>query len=171
MRRTPLGQILIQDGHLDEHQLQSAIAHQNKWGGRIGEALVAMGFVKEQVMLRTVARQLGVPFMEIGHRRVAPAIVQLLPAKLIRRRRLLPVALLGTKRGPLIVAFADPANLSTIDEASFAAGMPVRPVLAGELDLERAIARNLDDAAHDWMQPVEVPADPGPMRLTGSYWS
>jgi type IV pilus assembly protein PilB len=171
--------MLVEDGRIDEAQLQSAISHQNRWGGRIGESLVAMGFVTEQVMLRALARQLAVPFMEIGHRMVPPAIVHLLPAKLIRQRRLLPVALLGTARGPLAVAFSDPANLAAVDEAGFAAGMRVRPVLAGERDLERAIARHLGEerpggepaAERPWLRPVELPEDPGPMRLTGSYWS
>jgi type IV pilus assembly protein PilB len=164
--------MLVDDGRIDEAQLQSALSHQHQWGGRIGAALVAMGFVSEQVMLRALARQLGVPFMEIGHRLVPPAIVHLLPARLVRQRRLLPVALLGTERGPLVVAFSDPANLAAIDEAGFAAGMSVRPVLAGERDLERAIARHLGDPAERaWLGPVELPPDPGPMRLTGSYWS
>lgn len=171
MRRTPLGRMLVNDGRIDDLQLQRAINHQAQWGGRIGEALVSMGFVSEQVMLRTVARQLGVPFMEIGHRSIPPAIVQLLPERLIRQRRLLPVALLGPERGPLVVAFSDPADLSAIDEAGFAAGMPIRPVLSGERDLERAIARSLEGVDRSWLQPVELPPDPGPMRLTGSYWS
>lgn len=171
MARTPLGRMLVEEGRIDEAQIRSALAHRARWGGRIGEALVAMGFVSEQVMLRALARQLGVPFLEIGRRRIPPAILRLLPARLIRRRRLLPVALLGSGRGPLLVAFSDPADLAAVDEARFAAGMPIRPVLAAGRDLEMAAARSLGGGEGEELPAIELPPDPGPMRLTGSYWS
>ena len=35
MARTPIGQILKEQGRIDEYQLASALAHQRRWGGRI----------------------------------------------------------------------------------------------------------------------------------------
>ena len=170
MARKPLGKMLLEEGRIDELQLRSALTHRERWGGRIGEALVAMGFVSEQVMLTALSRQLGVPVVELGRIRVPRAVVQLIPERLIRQRRAFPVVWLGTPpRGSLVVAFADPADLQAVDEVAFAAGVDVRPVLAGAQDLEQAIARHLDRQV-DLPDAVELPADPGPMRLTGSYW-
>jgi len=171
MARTPLGRLLVGEGSIDELQLRSAIQHQARWGGRIGEALVAMGYVSEQVMLRALALQLGVAFVEIGQRRIPDAVLRLVPQRLIRAKRLLPLALLGTMRGPLVVAFADPSDLAAVDEVGFAAGMDVRSVLAGPHDLDVAIARHLDGWAPAPRRALDLPADPGPMRLVGRYWS
>ena len=148
MARTPIGQILVEQGRIDELQLRSALSHQRQWGGKVGEALVCLGFVTEQVMLSAVARQLGVPFLTLGDRRVPPAILRLVPERLIRQRRLLPIAVLsGTRRGHLVVATADPGDIRALDEIAFASGMEVRAVLVAEGDLTRAIERHLLGAA------------------------
>ena len=80
--RLPIGQLLIQSGRIDGWQLQSALAHQRRWGGRLGEALVGLGFVSEPVLLAELSRQLTVPYIELGERYVPPAIVRLVPEKL-----------------------------------------------------------------------------------------
>ncbi len=152
-RRVPIGEMLIGQGRIDAAQLQSALAHQRRWGGRLGHALVHLGFVREADLLRAVAEQLGVPFIEIGDRYVPPSVVKLVPERLLRLRRAFPLSLTSeSPRAPLLVAFADPADLASIDEVAFAAGMMVKPVLAAERDIERALARHLGG---------EVPAPAG----------
>jgi hypothetical protein len=165
--RLPIGQRLIQQGRIDAWQLQSALAHQQRWGGRIGEALVGLGFLSEPVVLSEVARQLGVPYQELAGRWVAPEVVRLVPEKLIRQRRIFPVALAAqTRRGPLVVATAEPQDLAALDEVAFATGMVVKPVLASARDLEQLIARHLDGVTLARRDGVDVPADSGPpMRV------
>lgn len=146
--RVPIGEMLLKQGRIDALQLQSALAHQRQWGGRLGRALVSLGFVTEQVLLQAVAEQLGIPFVEIGSRPILPRVAQLLPERLIRSRKVVPLELLSdSRRGPLLVAFCDPANLSTLDEVSFASGMAVKPALAAEGDVDAAIARLFGDEA------------------------
>ena len=145
MRRVPIGERLVQQGHIDGWQLQSAIAHQRRWGGRLGEAVVGLGFAPEKVVLAEVAQQLGVPFVDIRDRRVPSSTVDLLPEKLIRSRRVFPLAVsASTRRGPIVVATAEPQNLPVLDEVSFATGMAVQPVLVSESDLDGLIARHLE---------------------------
>jgi type IV pilus assembly protein PilB len=144
MARVPIGEMLVKQGRIDAMQLQSALAHQRQWGGRLGRALVALGFVSERVLLQAVGEQLGIPFVEIGSRPVEPRVVHLVPEKLIRSRRVVPLELVaGSRRGPLLVALSEPDNLATLDEIAFATGMSVKPVLAAEADVDAAIARLL----------------------------
>ncbi len=133
----------MQAGHVDVWQLQSALAHQRCWGGRIGEALVRLGFVTEPVLLAEVARQHGVPYVEIGERIVAPAIVRLVPEKLIRARKVFPIAYASQpRRGLLVVATSKPQDLAVLDEVAFASGKTVNAALASDRDVERAIERH-----------------------------
>lgn len=142
--RLPIGQRLLQQGRIDIWQLQSALAHQQQWGGRLGEALVQMGFISEDAMLSEVALQLGVPYLDLAERHVAPAIVQLVPEKLIRTRRIFPIALSTQSRlGPLVVAMSEPQNLAVLDELAFATGLRIRPILASAGDIETLIERHL----------------------------
>ncbi len=148
MPRVPIGEMLLCQGRIDALQLQSALAHQRKWGGRLGRALVTLGFVSERVLLQAVAEQLGIPFVEIGSRPVEPRVVHLVPEKLIRSRGVVPLELLSdSRRGPLVVALSEPDNLATLDEIAFATGMNEKPVLAAEADVAAAIVRLLGSAA------------------------
>lgn len=166
--RLPIGQLLIQSGRIDGWQLQSALAHQRRWGGRLGEALVGLGFVSEPVLLAELSRQLTVPYIELGERYVPPAIVRLVPEKLIRSRKVFPIALVSSsRRGPIVIATSEPQNLAVLDEVSFATGMKVKPVLASAGDIERAIDRHLDGLdVTTGVGAVELPrAALGPMRV------
>lgn len=145
MARVRIGEMLVAQGAIDGVQLASALAHQQRWGGRLGACIVGLGFLGEEKVLRTVGAQLGVPFLEIGDRAVPSAVLRLVPEKLIRARRALPLARVNDGRnGAVVVALADPGDLRVLDELAFATGLAVRPVLAAEDDLERAIARLLD---------------------------
>src|SRR5690348_18501193 len=94
--RLPLEQALVQAGLIDAHQMQSATAHQRKWGCRLEQAVVELGFVSESALMPEVARHLGVTYVEIGSRAVPPEVVCLVPERLIRSRKVFPVAL-GTE--------------------------------------------------------------------------
>ena len=142
--RVLIGQQLVQEGHIDIWQLQSALAHQRFWGGRIGDALVKLGFVSEPLLLTELARQLGVPYIEIGEREIDAAVVRLVPEKLIRARKVFPIAYAAKpRRGMLVVATARPQDLAVLDEVAFASGKIVKPALASDRDVEAAIERHL----------------------------
>jgi Type II secretion system (T2SS), protein E, N-terminal domain len=148
MARVRIGELLKRRGRIDDLQLQSALAHQRRWGGRIGRAIVHLGFMDEPALMEAIGDQLGAPFVSLAERQVTREVLSLVPERLIRTRRVLPLARLATsRRGPLLVALADPADLGVLDEITFATGLDVKPVLAGEEDLDRAILRLLGGAA------------------------
>lgn len=165
--RVHIGQMLIQEGLIDEAQLRSALALQRKWGGRLGQALLRLRLVSEERLLATVARQLGIPFVLLGPHRVPPHVLALLPERIIRGRNALPLEVIEQPRPrKLVVAFSAPEDLSIVDDVAFAAGMEVRPVLAGEDDLRQAIARHLDVVRGEPREAIELPDEPtGPMHL------
>jgi len=145
MARTRIGELLVAQGRIDGLQLQSALAHQRQFGGRLGKAIVQLGFMEELALLEAVGAQLGVPLVEIGDRQIPRQVLALVPEKLMRARRALPLARLSEhRRGPLVVALADPGDLAAVDELAFASGLQVKPVLAADEDLDRALARVLD---------------------------
>jgi type IV pilus assembly protein PilB len=166
MARVRIGELLVRQGRIDELQLQSALAHQRKFGGRIGRAIVALGFLPEPTFLEALGEQLGAPVVAVGDRPVDPRVLSLVPARLMRARRVVPLARLDeTRRGPLVVAVADPSDLGLIDELSFATGLDVRPVLASEADLDRAISRLLGAGGPQATrrEAIDLPEDTSPL--------
>ena len=136
-------QILVQAGLIDVFQLQSVLGYQRHWGGPVAQAVVDLGFAAEPAVMAAVAHHLGVPYWEIGERTVGPEIVRLVPEKLVRLRKVFPVSLGPSRRGPLVLATADPLNLTVLDEVAFVTGKAVEPVLTSERDIQRAIERYL----------------------------
>jgi Type II secretion system (T2SS), protein E, N-terminal domain len=138
----PIGQFLVDAGHIDHGQLAVALAHQQKTGGRLGDALVALKYLGEPLLLRELARKHSVPFVEIGERRIPDRALRAVPEKLVRARRILPVAVGQDGRHEVIfVATTEPQNLSIQDEVAFVSGMAVKPVLVADRDVDGAIER------------------------------
>jgi len=164
--RKRIGQLLMEVGALDSFQLESALAHQRRWGGRLGRAIVHLGFMREEDVLSVVGNQLGVSYMPLWDKVVPRDVLSLVPEKVIRSRKVLPVARLREhRRGPLVVACAEPNDLTVIDELTFATGLEIRPVLSSEDELEAAIEAHLTpDAREGLPRSIELPEDTSPLR-------
>lgn len=143
MARPLIGQLLKHRCLIDDVQLISALAYQQRWGGRLGDVLLALGFVREDQLLAALGVQLSAPVISIGNATIAPDVVRLLPEKFIRRRLVFPLNVTRRPRRRLLFATTVPADLTAIDEVAFAAGMPAIPLLASRADISRAIARHL----------------------------
>jgi type IV pilus assembly protein PilB len=172
MARVRIGELLMSRGRIDELQLQSALAHQRRWGGRLGRAVVQLGFMDERTLLEILGEQLDSPYVTIGDRYVDPSVLALVPRKLILSRRVIPLARLpGGRRSPLVVALADPADLAVLDELAFVTGHPIKPVLATETDIDLAIHRLVGDGSNPphHHEAIELPeaTGPGPVQPTG----
>jgi type IV pilus assembly protein PilB len=168
--RKRIGELLVEVGALDPFQLESALAHQRRWGGRLGSAIVHLGFLREDQVLSAVGHQLGVSYVSLWDKVVPRDVVSLLPEKVMRARKVLPLArLCEHRRGPLLVALSDPANLAVLDELSFATGLEIRPVLASEAELDRAIDAHLGGGAQPSRLPkaIDLPEDTSPLRALG----
>ena len=57
--------ILIEAGTLTQAQVQAGLDRQKQTGTRIGQALVELGVVTEQDIGWALARQLGIPFIDL----------------------------------------------------------------------------------------------------------
>ncbi|HSM93012.1 MAG TPA: hypothetical protein VLT47_08985 [Anaeromyxobacteraceae bacterium] len=165
MSRVRIGELLVSGGEIDSMQLKSALAHQRRWGGRLGQAIVSLGFLSEETVLSAVGSQIGTPFVVIGQREVSPSVVALVPRKVILSRRVFPLEkTTENRRTQVVVAFPDPSDLAAIDEIAFATGLTVKPVLAAEWDIDQAIMRHLGNVAvGERPRAVELPPDTSPL--------
>lgn len=74
-----LGDLLVQEDIISESQLQKALDDQRVNGRKLGVTLVDLGFISEQDLLEFLARQLNIPFVELGDRKIPDEVVNLLP--------------------------------------------------------------------------------------------
>ncbi|MEP6909649.1 MAG: hypothetical protein ABI896_04355 [Actinomycetota bacterium] len=112
VRDAPLGTLLAEAGLLESAELDFALACAREDGKRLGEVLVEQGLVSPAEVVRLVAAQRGLPFVDVRRISLDPAAAKLLPATLARESRALP---LGFARGLPVVAVADPTDEDAMD--------------------------------------------------------
>jgi hypothetical protein len=113
-RRAPLGTLLAEAGLLEAAEIDFALTRAQEGGKRLGEVLVEHGLVTPEEVLRLVAEQRGLPFLDLRTVSVDPAAARLLPADLARLFLTLPV---GFVRGLPVVAVADPTDEGAMNGA------------------------------------------------------
>jgi type IV pilus assembly protein PilB len=138
-QRVPLGTLLVRDGLLSTEQLEVALAEKEQTSRRLGEILVAKGWVDAAALARLLAEQHGLEFLDLESERIDPAAATLLPEKLARRYDALPVRFLS--ENVVLVAVSDPTNVVASDDLKLALGMNVKVGVSTAPDLTTAIDR------------------------------
>ncbi|MFQ5776633.1 MAG: type IV-A pilus assembly ATPase PilB [Terriglobia bacterium] len=131
-----LGEILVKEKLIAQDQLQQALQHQKKSGGRLGAALVKLGFISDEEITGVLSRQYGVPAINLSFYEVDAAVVKLVPQETALRYQIVPLSRVGST---LTIAMADPTNVFAMDDIKFMTGLKVEPVVASENAILEAI--------------------------------
>ncbi len=153
-----LGEVLVNQGLLQPDQLQVALRHQQKNGGRLGTTLTEMGYVSDLTIAQALSKQYDVPSVNLKQTEVDPDLINLVPVNLAIRYQIVPLQRVGTI---LTVAITDPTNIMALDEIKFMTGLRVEPVIASEGDIREAIEKHYGDEQSLELQRVydELAAD------------
>jgi type IV pilus assembly protein PilB len=133
-----LGQILIEQGLIDDEQLERALEEHRKTPKSLGRVLIDLGLIKESDLVRALAEQVGLEFVDLTDYPVDATLTTLLPDSLARRYRAIPI---GERDGKLLVAMSDPANVYALDDIRTITGRDVQPMVATAADVEQAIQK------------------------------
>lgn len=107
--RKRLGDLLVEEGIINDQQVEQALATQKQTGRKLGDTLIQLGFLTETQMLEFLSRQLSLPLIDLSRADVDIDAVQILPEVHARRIRALVI---GHSANTLRVAMSDPADLS-----------------------------------------------------------
>ena len=133
-----IGEILVREGLITRDQLNLALQDQRETGTRVGYSLVALGFIKETDLTRTLARQYRMPAVDLTNFEVDPRIARLIPNEMASKHLVLPLRRDGRT---LTVAMADPTSTGVLDDLKFITRCDIFPVIAGEYTIRHAIER------------------------------
>ncbi|HEU4383037.1 MAG TPA: hypothetical protein VFR85_05965 [Anaeromyxobacteraceae bacterium] len=139
--RKRLGEMLLEAGVIDQHQLDAALGHQRKWGGRLGQALVDLKITSEASIVEALSRKFGYEVVHLEGMEAGPvleAALRLVPREVAARHNVLPYA---ADTSTVSVAMSDPGNIGVVDEIRFRAGRRVKVALAGDREIAAAVRR------------------------------
>ncbi len=133
-----LGEILFDDGQITSEQLEAARQEHEKTGKSIGRLLIDGGATTEPALVAALAKQIGLPFVELADQQIDVTASSLIPQAVAKRYMALPI---GFEDERLIVAMADPGNVFAIDDIRTLTGRDIAPVVATRADIGNAIDR------------------------------
>ncbi|TCO98392.1 GspE/PulE family protein [Rubrivivax gelatinosus] len=150
-----IGEALIALGFITPRELDLALEQQKKERGvALGQLLVREGVVTQADLQTALARKMRYPLVDAANFPVDPRALQRLPFAIAQRLSALPLMLHG---GRLVVALEDPSLRLTIDEIEFASQCKAVPVLAR--------AGTLAAALHAAYEKVGATNELAPRRL------
>ncbi|MCP4246473.1 MAG: type II secretion system ATPase GspE [bacterium] len=129
-------QILLDKKKITVAQLEQARQARKGPHDRIERILVEKGFVKERDVLEVIGEQLSIPVVDLASITIDPELLKLIPAKVVHRYRLIPIA---KRNGTIQIATANAFDLYAFDELRMLTGTKVEPVLASEAEIQQAI--------------------------------
>lgn len=130
------GKLLLDEGLINEIQLRAGLTTCEKYGYRIGSALVVSGILDELTVTRMLTKHSGTDGVVVEQCRFKLDCLTLIPEDVALKKLALPLKLDSRS---LTVAMASAKDIMLIDELSFMTGKRIVPLTALEKSLKDAI--------------------------------
>lgn len=145
-KKIRVGDLLVEAGAITEEELQQALDYQKENGGRIGNVIMEMGFISQDLLVTVLTSQLGVGYVELKACKIEDDIIRLVPDNLVNKYKVMPIEFDPENPNVLKVAMVDPMDLNAIDDIAIATNTQVEPLLAMEEDVMNAIGKYYGNA-------------------------
>ncbi|MBW6514285.1 MAG: Flp pilus assembly complex ATPase component TadA [Candidatus Syntrophosphaera sp.] len=135
-----MGEILIHEGFVNEDQVKEALIKQTNFGLKIGETLIKLGYLNEKQLLQALNQQLGYNIVQDKELMDLDLnIVSLIPEPYAVQNR---VIALREEGDGIVVALADPEDITVLDSLKKLLGKKIKPELIGESVLRDTIEKH-----------------------------
>jgi type IV pilus assembly protein PilB len=131
-----LGELLIEQGIINQQQLEKALAYQREKGGLIGEILVELGFALEENIAQALTSQYGFPYLPLANYDIAADIISIVPERIARQYLLVPIDKIGTN---ITLSMSNPLNVQAIEDVEMLSGCKVQTFVSTSSDVKKAI--------------------------------
>jgi type IV pilus assembly protein PilB len=137
--RVLLGELLVNNNLITEEELNQALESQSLSNKRrLGDILLESDRISKTDLLKMLALQLEILFLDLDKAEIDSEVAKLFPEKLALKYGCLPIRKEGAS---LIVAMADPLNLQALDDLRQIAKAEIRPAIADREQIESHIKK------------------------------
>ncbi len=91
MTRKRLGEILLEEGVLNDEQLGVALGEQRKSGQLLGHVLVDLGYATEYDIAKAIVAQFAWPYIPVNSYHIKDEVVELVPEDVCRQYHIVPL--------------------------------------------------------------------------------
>jgi type IV pilus assembly protein PilB len=151
-----IGELLVKENLLSAEQLLKAREEAATKGRRLGAQITELGFLDENELTEFVAKQYGVPSINLEDFAIESDVIALIPEEVANKHNVVPVNRAGST---LILATADPSNIFALDDIKFLTGYNIQPVVASEEAIRNAIESYYAEPEEDLLDEVMADFD------------
>src|SRR3989304_8859257 len=137
-RKTDYTEILIRQGVISPEQWAEARQMSGASGIRLADALTRLGYATGEDVMRAMAEQHGLDYVNLSEVVIPPSVVELVPESVARENAVIP---LSEGDGKLTVIISDPDDYETIEKLRFILNRPIETALAPRDAIMEAINR------------------------------
>lgn len=145
-RNLRIGDLLLKKGLLSEQKLEEAIILQKKTSQRLGQIIVARGWVSEEVFLQALSEQLAIPYVVLRQGLYDPEVFESIDREVIKRLKMIPMFLVS---GVLTLATSDAQAMASFGEIEEKLNCKVKPILARSSDIVKTLAEASSDNIYE----------------------
>lgn len=160
-KKLRLGENLVEKGVISEHQLNVALQEKKMSGKMLGNILVELGFITDDVLVSVLSEDSGYEVFDPKNTIVDSEILKYLHKNDATRLLILPLAI--NEFNELFVAMSDPYDVVTLDKLrnSFPKGITIKPVVASTTDILDAIdvAYGYSNSTREILRELEEEGD------------
>jgi type IV pilus assembly protein PilB len=138
-----LGTMLVESNLLTPEQLKMAVDFQKSVGGKLGAIIVKLGFIEDATLTNFIARQQGIPVVNLDELVIPENLVKKLPRKLIEKHHVVPIRF---HDGILTIATSDPYDYEAAEEIQLAVDCRIETQLAPRSQILRTMTEFFDRA-------------------------
>ncbi|MGN0687518.1 MAG: GspE/PulE family protein [Oscillospiraceae bacterium] len=139
MKNLPIGKILVENGFINDKQLEEALEKQrNSPGKMLGDIMLELGLVSETQLAQALSIRLKVPFVDLSTAQINREAVMKIPEETARKKTVLAYAINNNR---LLVATNDPINFYIFEELKVQTGMEIIPQISTKTAIEEAIGK------------------------------
>ncbi len=138
-KKTDFAEILLRQGSISAEQLAEAKRVAKTSGKKVADQLVILGYATPDEVMRAVAKEHGLDFIDLNEVVIPPSVVELVPESVARENAILPMA---EEDGALKVIVSDPLDLDTFEKLRFILNRKVDIALAPRESILEAINRH-----------------------------
>jgi type II secretory ATPase GspE/PulE/Tfp pilus assembly ATPase PilB-like protein len=165
-RRIRLGESLVEAGLITPAQLEEALKRRLTSGERIGEALVGLGYITERDLLRTLAADADIPFLEPRELAVDPTVIGHVPASIARSEHVVPLRM---EAKALLVAMGNPFDVGVIRSLERSTGKHIRVAAADPAEISQLVENVYGRAATPLASNVPGGASEAAVRARSTW--
>jgi len=137
-KRKPLGELLLEEGLINEKQLQAALQTQREKGGMLGQILVDMGVLDQDDVLLALGHQAGMEVVDLDNLQIPEDVIRRVSPTIADIYQIVPISF---EKNTLTVAMANPLHVNTLDDLRFMLDCDVKGAVANEKSVLAAIKR------------------------------